>query len=310
MHSTFMTKEPLISILLCTYNGEKFLAEQLASLAAQTYKNLEFICSDNESTDASFSILKKWCEGATNKKLVVQKEGGLNKNFYHALNFASGEYIMFCDQDDVWLPQKIETMVSFMQKNQDISLGYCLSSKFSGELPPQHSIVKPAPRLEGSDVRKTLLTSFTLGHNIIISKEYIVQIPAPKNEVIAYDWWITIGAMALGKIKCCEQILSFWRQHDTNTTAVFNEPLFYESRLQYFKAFLEHPLINSREKDWTRQAISYFSELNKNPFSLQLFFFLLKSADRIYFYKLKKTGLRWVSFVKIAARMSSRGYRP
>jgi glycosyltransferase involved in cell wall biosynthesis len=305
-----MTPQPLISILLCTYNGAAFLEEQLKSIEEQTYSNIEIICSDNGSTDGTDIILEKWCNNSSSRLFTRAINLGLNINFYNALKFAKGDYIMFCDQDDVWIPFKVERLVSFIQQHYDASMCYGLSQQFSGTTPSEVAIMKSAPRLNGEDLRKTLLISFTLGHNMIISKKVLQQIPSPNTETVAYDWWITVGAMCIGPIKCCEEVLTFWRQHPLNTTKVLNKPFFYKSRQEYLKSFLHLSLIPSSTHQWILQAINHFEQLNSRKYSLSLFLFLMKYADQIFFYKLKKGSLKWISYTKLALKMSQSNFKP
>ena len=105
-------QEPLVSVVMCTYNGEKFLQRQLESLFEQTYTNIEIIIADDASTDNTQQILK---ENASKDKrirlLFHQKNIGYNKNFEHALQLVHGMYISICDQDDIWHPNKIKRMM-------------------------------------------------------------------------------------------------------------------------------------------------------------------------------------------------------
>src|ERR1700712_5400324 len=101
---------PLISIVLCTYNGEDFLKEQLQSLLNQSWTNLEIIVSDDHSTDKTIDILNEY-NNHPSFRLFMQKENlGPIKNVEFALRQATGPYIAFCDQDDIWKPGKIEQL--------------------------------------------------------------------------------------------------------------------------------------------------------------------------------------------------------
>ena len=225
---------PLVSIVMCTYNGEQYINGQLRSLEQQTYPNIEFICSDNNSTDSTATILKDWCNKKTERNFFNCTVKGLNSNFYSALSHATGEFIIFCDQDDVWLNDKVEKLVAFHQQNPHCSLVYCLSKEFHGELPTDTAIGK-RNYLEGTDVRKTMLISFTLGHNLCIKRVVLKKMPPSPDEIIAFDWWITVSAMCLGPIKCLPEVLTFWRKHSTNTTHFLNSDLFYKSRIAYLE---------------------------------------------------------------------------
>src|SRR5437868_15054123 len=103
---------PLISIVLCSYNGERFIKEQIDSILHQTYPNIELIISDDASTDETARILKEY-KGDQKIKLFFQDENvGATKNFEFAIKQVRGEFIAFSDQDDIWLPQKLERLYS------------------------------------------------------------------------------------------------------------------------------------------------------------------------------------------------------
>ncbi len=302
---------PLISVIVATRNGERFLHEQLKSLEAQTYPNLEFICSDNNSTDGTAEILEAWCNASENRTFIRCREDGLNKNFFTAIPFTTGDYIMFSDQDDVWLPEKIEALVSFHLSHPEASMVYCLSKPFENELPPSPEMKDGINRLEGTEIKKTLLISFTLGHNMLIKKNVLEKIKVPGDEVIAYDWWITVSAMCIGPVYCLQKVFTYWRQHPENTTKKINDVLFYQSRISYLEKFAGNNLVSPSTKDWIKKAVDALSSLSDKKFSFKLFNFYLSNAAQIFFYKKKSSPIsRYISHVKMAYRMSFHDYRP
>ncbi len=310
MHTeTKLAAAPLVSIVLCTYNGEKFLQPQLDSLENQTYQNIEVICSDNNSSDSTPVLLKDWCTKNNNRFFVSCTDKGLNKNFFSAIKYANGQYILFCDQDDIWHENKVEELINFHKINKEASMVYCRSKAFADTVPTDFYFNFRQHPLEGNQIKKTLLSSFTLGHNICIKKEILNQIPVPGNEVIAFDWWITVSAMCLSEIKCLPKVRTLWRHHTSNTTIDLRKGLVYKSRIGYLKQFLTNPLINTEDKKWIAIAIQKHEELDRKDFSFSLFWFLLKNASVIYFYKTKKNPLlKWISFTKWAMRQSRRNY--
>jgi len=300
----------VVSVVLCSYNGIAFIQSQLDSLEAQTYQNIEFICSDNNSDDGTDEVLKNWCaQNPSTRKFISCTEKGLNKNFFNAIPFATGTYVMFCDQDDIWMPEKIELLVKFHEKNKRASMVYCLSQKFHSQIPTSIKR-KKITQLEGSNIKKTMLISHTLGHNILIKNEVLKKIPVPNGEHVAYDWWITVSAMCLGYIACLPQVLTYWRQHHHNTTTTLNKGLYYKNRILYLKTFLTNSLISDENKSWITKAKNNFKQLITKQFSFSLFLFLLQNANLIFFYKRKKNVfLKWISFSKWAYRMSKHSFR-
>lgn len=300
----------LVSVVLCSYNGIAFIQSQLDSLEAQTYKNIEFICSDNNSNDGTDVVLKNWCaQNPSSRKFISYPEKGLNKNFFNAVQFATGNYVMFCDQDDIWLPEKIAMLVSFHEKHHKASMVYCLSQKFQNQIPTRIK-KKKIIHLEGTNIKKTMLVSHTLGHNLLIQHEVLKKIPVPSNEDVAYDWWITVSAMCMGYIACLPEVLTYWRQHYNNTTTKINEGLYYKSRILYLQSFLTNDLISNENKNWILKAKNNFESLRSKRFSISMFLFLLKNAKFIFFYKRKKNVFsKWISFSKWAFRMSHKSFR-
>lgn len=301
---------PLVSIVLSTYNGAKFIAEQLQSLEKQTYPNIQFICCDNNSTDGTTHLLKEWCDTMPDSIFLIQREKGLNKAFFYAARHASGEYIMFCDQDDIWVDSKVEQLVAFHQLHPDAGMVYCLSKPFREKLPENMENTGPINRIENSDVRQTMLISFTMGHNICIRKKVYDKLPEIDSEIIAYDWWITVGAMLSGGIKCLKKNLTYWRRHSQSTSDAMNDGLFWQQRIRYLKEFYKHPLMNADNRIWIGKAIEAFQELGNKKFSVQLFKFLMSNARVIYFYKpTKVASLEWLSYLKWSYKLSRRSHR-
>jgi glycosyltransferase involved in cell wall biosynthesis len=102
-----------VSIVMCTYNGEKFLIEQIDSIINQTYPIYELIIQDDHSIDNTWDILKSYQQRYHFVKIFQNKRSiGVNENFFSAIKRATGDYIALSDQDDIWEPYKIERKVS------------------------------------------------------------------------------------------------------------------------------------------------------------------------------------------------------
>ncbi len=113
----------LVSVIMPNYNGEKFLAETIESVLAQTYSDWELLIVDDCSTDGSVALIQGFAEKDARIRLFVQeKNSGAAAARNRALSEAQGKWIAFLDSDDIWLPEKLEKQLSFMTEN-----GYAFS---------------------------------------------------------------------------------------------------------------------------------------------------------------------------------------
>ncbi len=147
-----MIKEELVSIIMPTYNSEKFVEESIESILSQTYPNWELIITDDNSSDNTRAILQRYA--AEHKKIKIfflyQNSGaGYCRN--NSIKHARGRYIAFCDSDDCWAPEKLERQLSFMQE-KDCCL--CYSSYYTcNEQSELTGVVKVPPTLTLKDMK-------------------------------------------------------------------------------------------------------------------------------------------------------------
>ena len=124
---------PIISIILCVYNSEKFIIDCLRSIVDQTYKNLELIIIDDGSTDNSFSIMENYfLDKEINVKIIRQNNYGLTFSLNKALDLASGHYIARMDADDISLPTRLMDSLTFLEEN-NLDFLSTKSERFSGD---------------------------------------------------------------------------------------------------------------------------------------------------------------------------------
>lgn len=199
-------QEPLISVALCTYNGEKFLPEQMNSILAQTYKNLEISIVDDNSTDKTVDIINAYAEKDKRIKLFQNESNlGFNKNFEKALGLTSGEYIAISDQDDIWLPQKLQSLLDNIKNNWLIfSNSSYLGDSKQGRL--LNSFKLPA------NYKGILLRNHVTGHTSLMHRDFLnVVLPFPKGGY--YDWWMGFVASYHNKIAFLDEVLTLYRVH-------------------------------------------------------------------------------------------------
>lgn len=195
MNSDPIPSSPLIAILLCTYNGEEFLAEQLDSYEIQTHKNWVLIVSDDGSTDATLQILQKYQAKWPLGKMTIRK--GPQKGFCQ--NFLSlachpdiqASYYAFSDQDDVWLPEKLTAALQIIIANQNIYVPfmYCGRTQYvSDQLKPCG--ISPLFIFPPS-FRNALVQSLAGGNTMVfnLAAKLLIEKAGPVN-VPSHDWWV------------------------------------------------------------------------------------------------------------------------
>lgn len=303
--------QPLVSVVMCTYNGEKFLHAQIGSILSQSWRNFELIIVDDASSDNTVQILDEYRRQNNRVKVFEnEKNLGYNKNFEKAILLASGEYIAPCDQDDIWAASKIETMMNEWPKGS--LLVYSLSGSFTGNDFEKRT---DAPKVYYSnidDVHKLVFNSPVHGHACMFKKE-LMDICIPFPEDIFYDWWISMHAASSGFIGCVPKTLTWHRVHDKNfsrTLTSIKDKTEREDQLRkqsayFLETFFKKSLASVNEKQSLLQYASLLKVMDGKKFSLDMFRFVMKNRRLIFHYK--KKPFIFFSHLKHALRMARKG---
>lgn len=208
-----MREEPLVSIALCTYNGEKYIRQQLDSIINQTYQNLEIVIVDDSSSDDTYNIAGDYAQKDSRIKCFRNELNlGFNKNFERAIELTSGEYIAISDQDDIWLPQKIDALLNHIGNNWLIFS----NSAFINERDEiqDEKIVKVFNPVS-NNYKSILLANFVTRHTTLFKKEFINYfLPFPEKGF--YDWWMGFVALYHQKIVFFDEVLTKYRIHEAS----------------------------------------------------------------------------------------------
>lgn len=227
MHIVEKKARPYIAILMATYNGEKYLREQIESIQRQTFSDWQLFISDDESTDSTFEIARSMAEN--DSRIHVGKNTGRHgarNNFMTLLTRVEATYYMFCDQDDVWLPRKIElTLGRMLQTEKETG---SLPIVIHTDLTVVDEVLRPtAPSFWAlSRIRPELLRTFTSqgGHFLatgctmmLNSAARNVSLPIAQ-EALMHDVWVTLRVLhAGGKVNEVAEPTILYRQHGGNT---------------------------------------------------------------------------------------------
>ncbi|MBP6430647.1 MAG: glycosyltransferase [Ferruginibacter sp.] len=203
----------LVSIILCTYNGEKYVSQQLDSLVKQTYTNIEIIVVDDCSTDNTFTILNDYKKQYSLITLIENDSNiGYIKNFEKGMSVAKGFYLSPCDQDDMWDLQKIEKMVAEIN---EYPLIYCNSTLTNETLMPLTTMAHKKNLATYNNCLVFATDNCIAGHATLLTKDLFTKAyPFPEN--IPHDWWLAFVASIHKGVKYIDEPLVLYRNHSTN----------------------------------------------------------------------------------------------
>jgi glycosyltransferase involved in cell wall biosynthesis len=294
---------PLISVVVCTYNGAQFLSEQLDSLLAQSYAPVEILVCDDASTDGTALIAKEYAAKDQRIRLHLNEQNiGYNRNFEKGLLLACGAYIAVCDQDDIWKPEKLQKLMHLFISEETL-LVHAQSVRFTKSVPAiEHYTARHY--FTGSDVKKLFYFNTIAGHNMLLRKE-LLQYALPLPPGVFYDWWLALAAAIYGSINGTSEVLTFHRAHTGNVTLGKGDEKKQtrkkaEERLHTLTQVLQIHALKERDRIFSQQFLKVLTTLQQKQFSFLLFFFLLQNAGTLFFFKKGS----FLSRMKMAYRLS------
>lgn len=228
-----------VEILMATYNGEKYLEKQIKSILSQTYKNWTLLIRDDGSTDKTLEIIKKFTMEDYRIKLIIDNKGnlGYKKNFEELMTKSREKFIFLCDQDDIWLENKIEKCMKYLSKYRLIHHNAEVFFELSGEKRKLLNLKKKRKILA-----KFIFPNF-VGCCMAFRREILdVVLPVPK-KYPGHDTWIGILEEWLGEVKYIDDKLIIYRRHGNNTSALAEKSknsLLKKIKFRYY--YLFYPL--------------------------------------------------------------------
>ena len=270
-----MRTEPKIAILLSTYNGSKYLIEQLDSILDQSYLNYVIVARDDGSCDDSLKILDEYSKKFIDKFHLLDQDNlnrGASGSFSYLIEYVlenlellglTSAYMMFCDQDDIWCADKIVTQVAAMlkvEKHQTDTkpMPVLIHSNLRVVSEEKSLIAESFVHYQGLEIERNRFTNLVISNVVTGCTAFINEALARKavpvsKEAIMHDWWLALVAAAFGKIIFLAKPLVRYRQHDSNTIGAkeFVKPV-PNSRSFWGKVFGRKP--NEHLYEVARQA--------------------------------------------------------
>ncbi len=220
----------MISVAMCTYNGERYIEQQLASILSQTRKPQEVVICDDCSSDNTIRIIKQFASitEITIKLIENSINIGSTKNFENAIQLCSGDIIVLSDQDDVWEANKLQVVYDVYISHPDMSLvftdGYVVDHELNYMGYKLFDYVKFNKRIKNEFIMKNefevlLNNSLVTGATIAFNSKYKnIICPIPLNWV--HDYWISLVLAGIGQVYYIDKPLIKYRQHNSQQIGI------------------------------------------------------------------------------------------
>lgn len=227
-----------VSVAMATYNGEKYIKEQIKTILQNLQENDELVISDDGSNDNTIDIIKNF-----NDKRIRLLDGprkGLKQNFNNAIKNTTGDYIFLSDQDDVWMPDKVSKMLEIFRKNDYILIQHDAivvdeSDNIIFNSFAEHRKVK-------TGIIKNLIKNSYHGCCIAFKSDLKVKILPIPNNIYLHDQWIGMVAELEGKTYFFDEKLIKYRRHSENNSSFKHLPVrkMFMNRVNYAKELIKY----------------------------------------------------------------------
>ncbi|MCP1223397.1 glycosyltransferase family 2 protein [Sebaldella sp. S0638] len=284
-----------IEILMTTYNGEEFLREQLDSIIRQSYKNWNLKIRDDFSNDNTLKILSEYCEKESRIQIIEDDKGnlGIVKNFEELLKYSDAEFVMFADQDDIWLDNKIEefhkVIIESDYDKEEMVLIHSDSYVYFNNKVIRDFIGKKALK---KGIRNYFFEYIVQGSSTMVNRKIIDASMPFLDEVYLHDRYFHILAELFGKRYYIPTPLINYRQHEKNQIGsgksifynIFHKRYFFNKDRKLIEKIL-HVYSTDINKNNKKLIMDYLGITNTNFSHLKRLHILRKSGIYMNFKK-------------------------
>ena len=217
----------MVSVCMATRNGAKYIREQLDSILVQLDATDEIIISDDASTDDTVSVIESYNDSRL-KLFKNKSSAGISKNFEISLSVSNGEFIFLADQDDVWMPNKVDVMKKSLARH-DLVVSDCLLVDHSLRMKNQSFF---AMNNSGKGLIRNILKNSYIGCCMAFNRKLLNHaLPFP-SDIPIHDFWIGMVGEVHYKVAFITDILVYHRRHSANASSTGDK-----SALSFFKKF-------------------------------------------------------------------------
>ncbi len=210
----------MVDILMASYNGEKYISEQIESILNQSYTDWKLYINDDCSTDKTAEIAKKYAEKYPQKIFFTtnsKNSGNAGENFFNMISKSNADIIMTCDQDDIWLKYKVQITVDALKNEKEPALVHTdLTVVDENAHILEQSMVKAQHiDTERKTTNRLIVQNIVTGCTMAINRQLADLIKIPKGQPV-HDWYIGVIASIFGKIIFLNSPAILYRQHSKN----------------------------------------------------------------------------------------------
>lgn len=265
----------IVDVLLATYNGEQFLVQQINSVLAQTYHDFRILIRDDGSTDNTVKILQQYQSKYPEKiKLIEDNLGniGVTQNFNILMQQSSANYMCFCDQDDIWNPDKIEISLLEIQKiennNSDIP---CMVYSDMQIINEQNTLINASVWKSHKTkpsffvLNRLLIYNIPFGCTMMFNKAFKMLVKSIPKEAILHDHWLALTAVTMAKYRAIAQPLMQLRNHEKSVTRASQSTIkkLQKNLVNLFTKKEHRFWLDIRIKQAKKLKEQYYSQLSK-----------------------------------------------
>lgn len=291
--------EKKVAVLISTYNGEKYLKEQLDSILNQTYPNIEIVIRDDGSSDSTLEIIKEYQQKNSNIQLKEGTNIGFIKSFFQLLSLAGADYYAYCDQDDIWMENKIECAVKELEKvdNQKPNMAFGNADYYDENM----NFIGKGEEHKTFSFKNSLYECVAQGMTMVINqraKEIIIEhIP---EKCLFHDWWTYMICSGLGNVVYTDETVVKYRRFQKNATAEG------QNILKIFLWRIEKLITDNGMKDIRAQQLEYkqmfYNKLSaENQKALDVFvgekYHFLKALRKVFYPQ--KLRRKWIDDIMV-----------
>jgi glycosyltransferase involved in cell wall biosynthesis len=214
--------KPKVSITMSVLNGARYIDEALASILAQTFHDFELIVVDDGSTDQTCEHVQRFIPRLDLKYIRHTQTQGIVHSLNDGIRHSSGEFIAFLDHDDAWLPDFLETQVTYLDQHADVAMVHSDFQTIDSEGNVlEHSVAASRGRMRpsGNVFAQLFMDSFIVGNSVLIRRECLEQLGSGFEESLRFgDYHLWLRMARHFKIDYVDKVLTQYRQHANQST--------------------------------------------------------------------------------------------